>query len=140
MTIVFRIPGPLGPPAAVVESYASNATVTATLGAFTSGQVGIAFRVATLANYWRFTRVNSVLYRLEKIVASATTVAGEFSGKAPAVGDVLSVTLAGSSIVCKVNGASVITATDAHSQSATKHGFYNSGPSSNLIRDVAVTA
>lgn len=46
------------------------------------------------------------------------------SGVTAAAGDVIQVVLNGSSIICRVNGVTVITATSAINQTATRHGVW----------------
>lgn len=130
--------GSLGPTIAHAEAAIADGTIDMTMGTFTSGWVGIAFRAASITNYWRFV-TSGALCRLESVIDGTTAIVGTYT-QAVADGDTLTVALSGSSIAAKVNGATVGTTTSTALQDVTSHGIYNAGPATNLIRDIAVTA
>lgn len=132
--------GTLGPTLATADAGTADGTVTVTLGAIVSNQIGVTFRASAFSDYYRFTEVNGSSWRLEKITGGSTTVVENASGITPTVGDRMSVILDGPSITCQVNGVTVITTTDAHNQDVTRHGFYNSGPATNRVTAVTVAA
>lgn len=109
------------PPDCLIDDGQADGTISLTLpNASTNG--GIAFRISAdrSTGYVFYNNISG--YSLRKRTAAGTyvqLVAGPTGANAP--GDVLSVVLSGSSIVCKVNGTAVITTTDS-SFTGTRHG------------------
>jgi hypothetical protein len=91
------------------------------------GLVGLSFRGTNGVDgeYVFYAGESVVGYALKKRTGVDTyvAIASASPNTAPANGQVLSVVLAGSSIVCKVNGATVIAATDA-TYTGTQHGIF----------------
>lgn len=86
---------------------------------------GIVFRVdAAGGNAFWFGRGSSGTYAFQPIAGgvagSATTTAVNAAN-----GDTIQVVLAGTSIICKVNGVALVTTTSAVSQTSTRHGVYS---------------
>lgn len=116
----------------------SGGTVSTTLGPMTlaSGETaGLSFRVKDPQNYWRFTHflppVGSPYVSLDKVVAGAVTNVGTHSlAFGLSAGDIISVTLAGTSITTKVNGATAVTTTDSTFQHEARAGLYADVPTS----------
>lgn len=116
-----------GPVQSVVEANASDGALQVTMKTKTTpGQAGVVFRWANAQNYLAFSTLASGAgsYRLTKVVANATSVIASTTAVYPANGDVLEVVLDGPLITCFVNGVQVLQATDAHNETATKHGLY----------------
>lgn len=112
----------------VVEASAADGTLTATMVVKTTpGQAGLCFRWSTAQNYYTFSTLatGGGSYRINKVAANVTTAMATTTGVIPANGDVLKVVLAGNLITCYVNNVQVLQITDAHNNTATKHGFYN---------------
>lgn len=104
-----------------LECDTADGTLTVTKATHAASSYGgLIFRLVDNDNYWFF-RTQPSNYGLAKIVAGAETGVGTPAGT-PTSGDVLSVELSDDSIICKVNGSSIITATDSTHKTATKHG------------------
>lgn len=107
----------------LVDDGQANGTMSLTVGT-TGGIPGLYFNAATDFSTGYLFWNNSGTWTLSKQTALTTrsplsTVAGTMNA-----GDVLTVVKNGSSITCKVNGATVLTATDA-TYSGTRHGLYS---------------
>lgn len=100
---------------------------TFSLRFITVNNSGMLFRFQDTGNYWMIA-VNAGVYKLYKNVAGTFTVVGT-STVAPVAGDIVSVTLAGSSITGKINGVAVaaLTTTDTFLQTATNYGAWVGG-------------
>lgn len=102
-----------------------SANGTLSMKAVTNPELsGLAFRIAanheTGYVFWR----NGAGYALAlRTAAAAYTSLGSSTGVTAAAGDVLSVVMSGSSITCKVNGATVISVTDS-AATGTRHGVW----------------
>ena len=107
-----------------VDDAQANGTISLKLlGLPTS--TGLAFRVGGSGNVngFIFWAGGSTWTLSRRTAAGAYTAVATGTGT-PAAGDTLSVVLNGSSIVCKVNGVAIITATDANYQANTRHGVW----------------
>lgn len=93
--------------------------------AVSSGDQRICFRYSDASNEWQVVRTTTA-YQLSKRVAGAVTQVGSFS-VTTAHSDVIRVELVDALINVKLNGAVIITVTDAHNQNATIHGMTASG-------------
>ncbi|UZX04328.1 fibronectin type III domain-containing protein [Arthrobacter sp. CDRTa11] len=110
-----------------VDTGQANGTITVTnLG--TTANKGIVFRLPSGTNNTGYVFYNAGgTWTLSKRTGSnAYTALGTAAGVTPAAGDVMSVVLNGSSIVCKINGTVVITLTDT-SYTGTRHGVWSTG-------------
>lgn len=88
----------------------------------TATNVGLEFRYTGTQGYEFFRTATG--YRLSRKSGGTTFVTIQEVAQTPVAGDVLSVVLSGSSIVCKVNGVTIISVTDA-SYTGTQHGLVN---------------
>lgn len=125
------------PATLLINDAQADGTVSAVL--FTvpvSGQSGVAFRAAADGSGLTFWREPGGTYRLSNRTAAGgiTTVAGP-SAAIGAAGDVVSVEMAGTSITCKVNGATLFTHTDNTFTTNTRHGLYMPAGGSGTIED-----
>lgn len=116
------------------ECYVSDGTLTATMLA--TGTVkggGLAFRIQDGSNYYYLARQNAsgpnFYYTLLKRVAGSATILNTSTTLITA-GDVMSVVMNGSSIIVKVNGATLFSVTDTTFVTGTKHGVYTAGTGS----------
>lgn len=132
--------GSPGPTAATADAGTGDGTISVTLGAIVENQSGVVFRASSLNDYYRYTQVQGASWRLERVAGGTTTVIETVSAATPTPGAVMSVILDGDSIICQVNGSTVITHADSHNATATRHGFYNSGSATQTVRDVTFTA
>lgn len=109
----------------------ADGTVQVTIAADVTDGVGLAFRCSNSSNYWVVIRnTTSSAAGLFKVVAGAFNHLATFQ---PAVGDVVSVDLSGTSITPRVNGSAVAgTFTDSFNQTATLCGIYSENPSNRL--------
>jgi len=107
--------------AAVVQSLVSDCSVQVTFATHVSS-MRVGFRYTDLNNGFIVNDEGSqyVLYRLQ---SGSYTSIGSTTLITPTNGDVIKVTLSGSSITVYVNGVSKITATDTFNQTATLHGI-----------------
>ena len=104
---------------AIVDAGAADGTLAVTLGSGSIlGNAGVVFRATDDSNHLLVTGSGD-LYRKQS--GTYTKIAGAAIPLSP--GDAISVVLSGSSITCKLNGATWCTATDAFNQTATKHGL-----------------
>lgn len=113
---------PGGDSACVVDAGHADGTILGTLVSFTAGDVALAFRVVDGSNLWLLYAAAGGYQLVKRVASNYTFLPG--AGPAPASGDVLKVALAGNSITAYVNGASVLSTTDAQFASATAHGFW----------------
>jgi len=116
---------------AYVDGASADGTLKATLAvAGTQKAVGLSLRGTDLTNQYYLGRESgSVLkWTLYKRVAGTVTSLGN-SGVNIADGDVVEAVMSGNSIIIKINGASVISATDSTFNTKTLHGFYGSSVS-----------
>jgi hypothetical protein len=98
---------------------------------------GLAFRLSGTNNAtgYLFWQNAAGGYSLSRRTATNTyTLLSATSGVTAAANDVLDVVLSGSSITCKLNGTTVLTATDA-TYTGTKHGFWGGTTSLNALFD-----
>ena len=115
---------------AVVDALTADGTVTQTIGAVGTGHLGgLVFRAVDINNYyyvrWRAGGAD-FRYSLYKVVGGTLTGVATAASATSADGDVLSVELSGTSIVVKVNGATILSpAAQTDLQTATKHGLYS---------------
>jgi hypothetical protein len=109
---------------AFVDTGQANGTVRATI-VNPSGFPGLVFRASGTnnANGYVFFK-NGSSYTLSSRTAGVLTPIASSTGVAPAGGDILEVVLNGSSIICKVNGAAVVSVTDTL-YTGTRHGIFN---------------
>jgi hypothetical protein len=108
-----------------IDDGQTNGTISVTRVASTYNS-GIVFRAtgANDVNGYIFWISSGGVWTLSKRTASNTyTSLGTNNTISPLAGQVMSVVLNGSSITCKVNGTTVITATDA-TYSGTRHGMW----------------
>jgi hypothetical protein len=109
---------------AYVDTAQANGTIRATIVG-SSGFPGLVFRAAGTNNATGYVFFkNGANYTLSSRTGGTLTAMLSTTGVVPAVGDVLEVVLNGSSIVCKVNGAAVITTTSTLN-TGTRHGIFN---------------
>lgn len=115
---------------AIVESGASDVKVSATVYPNTDNpRGGLSFRVVDVSNFF-FLRSYATVWQLNVTEAGTTTTIAQSSvspvgGQAHAV----EITCSGSTITCKVDGATIITATSSLFLTATKHGLENANGS-----------
>lgn len=105
----------------VINGLPANVSITITFSVNTVLS-RLMFRHVDTSNYLQFINLSGSSYALYKVVAGVATMLGSFA-TTPANGDVLNVTLNGSSIIAKLNGAQVISVTETFNQTATQHGF-----------------
>jgi hypothetical protein len=110
---------------AVVDALTNNGTLTVTASSLGSNRRGgVVLRCQdAMNNLFLFqSAAGSGLTLFKRVAGTATSIAT--SSYIPANGDVYSVALFNSNITVKVNGATIITATDATFQGETRHGLY----------------
>lgn len=130
--------GALSTSVAIADAGAADGELSATLGTFTDGWLGLAFRSTGIANGWRFVHSGSLM-RLWRSVDGTNTLIDTVTA-APVAGDTISVTMLGANISCYLNGALITSTTDTANQSITSHGFANYGSATNTIRDIKYIA
>jgi len=100
---------------------------------------GLAFRLAAdLSTGYLFWNSGTTWTLSKQPTISTRTTVTSAAGTMVA-GDVLSVVLSGSSIICKVNGVTVLTATDA-TYTGTRHGMYCYSATTSRFQDWAHTS
>lgn len=111
----------------VANTGQAGGTISMTIGTIgtNGGSAGLIFRATDDSNYLMLTSAGTVYTR---IAGSFTSLGG--SGLSGASGDVMSVTLNGSSIVAKINGIVVQSVTSTFNQTATSHGLRSYGATS----------
>jgi hypothetical protein len=133
---------------AVIDSGISDGTVQVRFAkladATTSGiQSRLVFRADASGTHfivqWRPT-VGWQMYKLTSAGGAFTQVGTTVGTPVAADGDLVQIVLAGPSITLKVNGATVITATDTFQQTATLHGIGTNGTGVARFDDFAVVA
>lgn len=110
------------------------------LNVATIGSVpGLAFRMAadTSTGYLFWNSGSTWTLSKQPTIATRTTVTS--AAGTMVAGDVLSVVLSGSSIICKVNGVTVLTATDA-TYTGTRHGLYCYSATTSRFKDWSHTS
>ena len=123
---------------AYTEASAANADVQVTLTTI-STDIGVVCRVVDSNNYILGTATGGSGYRLYKRVAGSFTQLGSTSVNIPANGEVLKLTLNGSSLTLYSNGVSRVAATDSAHSTATKHGLRANSDTSSRFDDFSVT-
>lgn len=99
----------------------SEADGTVAVDVTTLGFAGITFRYSDSSNYWLLVESGGDLLLYKNVAGSFTQVGGTAFGVGTAR---YSVDLSGSSITVRANGGSaLITGTDSHNSTATKHGL-----------------
>jgi len=120
-----------------VDDGQANGKIAVTIPTLFSPGAGIAFRLSGTSNAtgYLFWQNATGGYTLSKRTAANTYVTlGTSTGITAAAGDVLNVVLSGSSITCKVNGATAVTATDA-TYTGTRHGVWAGNNALNVTFD-----
>lgn len=109
---------------AFVNTAFSNCAYTATLGVKDSGIEFLIFRYQDINNYLFLSRESvSGHWTLWKRVAGTPTIVGSTSAVLIASGDIVEVTLNGTSVIVKVNTVTLFTQTITDMQNATAYGF-----------------
>lgn len=83
---------------------------------------GLTFRCTDVDNCWVL-RIGGPQLQLTKRVSGTGTLVANPSIGTPANGDEMRVIVLGSSIVCRYNGATIITTSDAYNSTVTTHGL-----------------
>lgn len=124
----------------VVESGVSDPTVAVDVPVLDSGGgTGLLFRGVDANNYWIFTS-EGTRWALYKRVTGTHTLVGSFT-ETPTIGR-WEVACSGSSITCKIDSVTKVTATDTTHQTATRHGlriFRQSATSSSRFDNFTVS-
>lgn len=123
---------------AYLDASITDADVQVTLATM-SADVGLVARVVDSNNYFLSAVTSGTGFRLYKRVAGSFTQLGTTYSGTPANGDVLKLTVNGTSLTVYVNGTSRITATDSSHASATKFGLRAHNDSSSRFDDFSVT-
>lgn len=114
-----------------VDAGAANVIIYATLQAThlpdSAAGVGIVFRASDASNYWLawITRSATTLFKV--VAGVATSVDTEAATHYPGVPYQVQVVCNGNSITATVNGGESVSASDAHNNTATKHGVHAGG-------------
>lgn len=126
------------------ECNSADGTLQVTIAAGgATKQMGLAARVQDALNNLRVAPLSTgdLRYTLFKRVASTSTVVQTATTKTVADGDVMQVVLAGTSVIVKVNGTTIITATVSEFTGVTKHGlFCSSGTLDGAFEDLSFAA
>lgn len=107
---------------ALVDGLASDGVITMTIGTLSDGKMALVFRYVDESNYFYVTKHTDGYYRCFKRKANVITVPFGTT-TTPADGDVVAITLNGSSITARVNGVIVGTDTDSDFLTSTTHGM-----------------
>lgn len=112
---------------AVVNDAQANGTVSLTVGAVgaTGNSAGVIVRATDNLNYLMFTNAGTMY----TCIAGTYTSVGGTTGLSGANGDVLSVTMQGTTITARVNGITQFSGTVSNFSTNTKHGMRNYGNS-----------
>lgn len=114
---------------ATIESRAEDAVVKFTVQTATEAQTGqgLVFRYVNTRNYWYIVFDSAAnTWALKKVVDSTHTTVATYSGTGNN-GDIISVDCEGSTIIVKVNGSTIGTATgQTDNILGTRHGLYAS--------------
>jgi hypothetical protein len=121
---------------AVVDSGKSDCTVTAKMAVAVDGW-RLTWRAADGANHFMLLRFGGSINVYRKQAGTFNQIGSAVV--VPANGDVLSVVLSGTSHVVKLNGATIVSVTDAFQATATKHGIGNSAVNGARFDDFSVT-
>ena len=105
---------------AYLESSVADVDVVATMTA--TGNAGLVARLSDTSNYIyaRCADFNVIIY---KVVAGTFTQLGSTYSGITAVSDVWTLSVSGNDLILKQNGTARVTTSDAHNNTATKHGF-----------------
>ncbi|WP_322763367.1 DUF6531 domain-containing protein, partial [Frankia sp. Cr2] len=107
----------------------------------TQANMGLAFRVADTANFWRLVAVpSSSKWRLIKRVGGVDTTVADASGACCTTSDTVTVVTSGPSIVVLRNGSQILSVTDPAVLFGTRAGPYGEGTGSGRVDDVVFTA
>jgi hypothetical protein len=109
---------------ASVDSGVANAVVSVRMQSIGS-EFWLVSRLSDGANYWRFGRTAGGPYTLQKIVNNglAAATVDVKATVVPEAGDVLSCTTTSASLVCSVDGVTVLQTSDTFNNSATSQGL-----------------
>lgn len=114
---------------AVYDTLQANGRIVVTLANF-NGDLGIYFRATDAQNCFRFVRSGGTAY-LQKYQASSSPTTLASGAISIANGDIMSVEMTGDVITCFLNGAQILTATDAFNNTNTRHGIGNATGNTN---------
>lgn len=120
-----------------IDDGQADGTISGVLATYSAPGCGIAFRLSGTNNAtgYLFWQNAAGGYTLSRRTASNTyTQIAATTGVTAAAGDLLEVVLAGASITCKVNGVTVLTASDS-TYTGTRHGFWGGNTSVNALWD-----
>ncbi|WP_239405159.1 DNRLRE domain-containing protein, partial [Frankia sp. Cj3] len=107
----------------------------------TQANMGLAFRVADTANFWRLVAVPSASkWRLIKRVSGVDTTVANASSSCCTTSDTLTVVTNGPSIIVLRNGTQIMSVTDPAVLFGTRAGPYTEGTGSGRVDDVVLTA
>lgn len=126
----------------VLETGSADGAVQVTVGTPSSGggdSTGVVVRYVDNNNYLLFlvSDTGATLYRVQ---TSDYTSIGSSPASVAADGMVLAVTMSGSDIACKFNGATVIEATSSFQATVTKHGIRSDHDSAAQFDDFSFTS
>ncbi|WP_285240052.1 hypothetical protein [Pseudarthrobacter sp. MEB009] len=124
---------------AVADGLATNGTLTVTAKALgTSRRGGLAFRYRDIDNHYAiYQAANTSTLNLHKRINGNTATVLATSTYTPSDGDVYQVVLNNDTITVKVNGTTIITATDNAFTGETWHGLYGSSQALSMVWDDA---
>ncbi len=113
---------------ATVDMSHADGTITVVFNAVTSNNDAIVFRATDSSNYWRF-QVNDIggggttAYLINTTAGSDTIVDSGATTLSSGADHTFEVILSGTSIICKLDGATIFTQTSSVRQTATIHGM-----------------
>ena len=123
---------------AVLESSATDVDVQLTVSNLSGGQdIGVIARASDDNNYILGV-VGGDVWRIYKKVSGGYTSLGSASGT-PANGDVVVLSVSGTSVALKINGETKVTGTVSELAANTKHGIYSNSYTPNSFDDFSIT-
>jgi hypothetical protein len=133
----------------VIDSGVIDAHVTARLTTapanVNGASGGLAFRASADGTYFCYVglRSDSTTYRyaLFQVTGAGGTpsIRGTATTITPTTGDLIEVTLSGTTATLFINGVQAVQATNLSSTTNTRHGFYNSGTGTMVFDDLTIT-
>lgn len=112
------------PAIATIDASTPDVQLLGVTHSISAGKFSLAFRLSNTSNYWRAELDTADSFRLIKVVSGTPSTADSTSLTVDAaVNYTLKITCKGNQIIASV-GDTALSATDAHNNTATKHGIW----------------
>lgn len=124
---------------AVLESSTANADIQVTISNLNGGQdIGLVARAENDNNYIVGT-VGATGWSIYKKIAGSFTAVGTAASGTPANGDVVVLSVSGTSVALKINGVTKVSGTVSELATNTKHGIRSNGYTPESFDDFSIT-